>query len=361
MEYIQRALQLARQGVGTTSPNPSVGAVIVKDGVVVGEGYTQPPGQDHAEVVALKRAGERARGATMYVSLEPCAHYGRTPPCARALIEAGIAEVHMALIDPNPKVNGKGRAALEEAKIKIYLGEGETEARETIEAYLKYITTGHPFVTIKIAMSLDGKIATPTGDSRWITGPQARSYVHELRRSSDAIMVGIGTVLKDDPQLTARDDSNKPLTRQPLRVIVDSRGRLPLKAQLLASPGRSVLATAHPPAPRKARQLQELGVEVVSFPSENGLVDLKGLMVWLGQREVTSVLVEGGEKLWTSLLQLGLVDKVLVFVAPIIIGGRRSPTPVGGEGVALMRDVMHLSRVKVAQLGDDVLITGYAK
>ncbi len=359
MEYIQQALQLAKRGVGTTSPNPSVGAVIVKDGVVVGEGYTQPPGQDHAEVMALKGAGERAKSATLYVSLEPCAHYGRTPPCTNSLIDAGIAEVHMAMLDPNPRVNGRGRAALEGAGMRTYVGEGEAEAREVIEAYLKYIADGLPFVTIKIAMSLDGKIATTTGDSRWITGPQARSYVHELRRTSDAVMVGIGTVLKDDPQLTARDDAGSPFEKQPVRVVVDSRGRLPLKAQLLASPGRTVLATVRLVTPRKARQLQQLRAEVASFSSQDGLVDLRWLMNWLGEREITSVLVEGGGRLWTSLLQMGLVDKVLVFVAPIIIGGRRSPTPVSGKGVALMGDALRLSRVKIAQLGEDVLITGY--
>jgi len=359
MSYMERALHLAREGLGKTSPNPSVGAVIVKEGVVVGEGFTQPPGGDHAERVALKQAGTLARGAALFVTLEPCFHHGRTPPCVPSILQAGIQEVHMAIIDPNPLVSGKGKAALEDAGVRTYVGEGEGEAREVMEAYLKHITTGLPFVTAKVAMSLDGKIATRTGESRWITGPKARAYVHQLRAASDAIMVGISTALRDDPQLTARDPEEQPLERQPVRVIVDSKARLPLKAQVLALPGSTILATAQKASPRKTEALRKAGAEVVTFPEDGGLVDLQALIGWLGKRGVTSLLVEGGGRLWTSLVDLKAIDKLIVFVAPIIIGGRRAPTPVGGEGAARISEALRLSRVRVAQMGDDVAISGY--
>ena len=361
MDYMQRALALARQALGNTSPNPAVGAVIVRDGVIVGEGHTQPAGGWHAEVMALKQAGEAARGATMYVSLEPCCHYGRTPPCSQAIIAAGIAEVHLAAIDPNPLVSGRGKAELEAAGIKTHAGEHEEEALELNEAYCKFITTRLPFVVAKFAMSLDGKIATKTGDSQWITGEEARRYARSLRRTADAIMVGIKTILCDDPQLTAREDADANVSdgRQPLRVVVDSNGRTPPSARIFQMPGKTLIAATASIEPARERELREAGAEVLRLPAKRGRVDLLELLKALGQREITSVVVEGGGTLLGSLFDQKLVDRVYAFVAPVIIGGSGAVTAVEGRGVSKMTEALRLRRPKVERLGDDILICGY--
>jgi diaminohydroxyphosphoribosylaminopyrimidine deaminase/5-amino-6-(5-phosphoribosylamino)uracil reductase len=361
VDYMQRALSLAKLALGNVSPNPAVGAVVTKDGEIVGEGYTQPPGSAHAEVVALRQAGDGAGGAAMYVTLEPCCHFGRTPPCTQAIISAQIAEVHMATLDPNPQVSGRGQAELEAAGIKTYLGEHEEEAREINEAYIKFITTGMPFVIAKFAMSLDGKIATRSGDSKWISGEESRRHVHSLRQMADAIMVGVGTVLSDDPQLTARAGEGATREKQPLRVIVDSFGRTPPQARLFQMPGKTLLAVAAPLEKGKARQFNGLGAQVLELPSKEGLVDLTELLKALGEREITCVLVEGGGALLGSLFDLGLVDKVVAFIAPIIIGGRNAVTPVAGDGVAEMAEAMRLSRVRTQQFGQDIMISGYMR
>ncbi|SVD74762.1 uncharacterized protein METZ01_LOCUS427616, partial [marine metagenome] len=244
MQYMQRAIELARNTLGSTSPNPAVGAVIVNDGAVVGEGWTQPVGGPHAEVIALERAGEAARGATIYTTLEPCCHFGRTPPCTTALMKAGIAEVRTAILDPDPRVNGGGIAQMENAGIKVSLGLCAEDATEVVESYIHRITTGRPFLIAKFAMSMDGKIATSSGESRWISGDAARQHVHTLRRSTDAVIVGVGTALADDPQLTARDKNNQPLPRQPLRVVVDSSGRVAPDSKLFSGPGKVLIVTA---------------------------------------------------------------------------------------------------------------------
>ena len=358
IDYMQRALELARKALGKVSPNPAVGAVIVKDGEIVGEGYTQPPGSSHAEVVAIAEAGEAARGATMYVTLEPCCHFGRTPPCTQAIISSGIAEVHMAMLDPNPLVNGRGKAELESAGIKTYLGEHEQEAQELNEAYVKFITTKLPFVIAKFAMSLDGKIATKALDSKWISNQMSREYVHNLRGIVDAVMVGVNTVLQDDPQLTAR---LRKVNRQPLRVIVDSFGRTPLTAKVFQAPGRTLLATTTDIKLSVADKYAKAGADVVPLPPKDGLVDLEKLLRVLGEREITSVLVEGGGTLLGSLFDLKLVDKVVAFIAPIIIGGREAITPVGGEGVKTIAEALKLCRVKVERFGEDVMISGYLR
>ena len=359
MPHVERALALARRAVGAVSPNPAVGAVVVRDGQVVGEGHTQPPGQAHAEVVALRQAGSRAAGATLYTTLEPCSHYGRTPPCTQAVIDAGIAEVRSAMADPNPRVNGAGHARLRDAGIVVRVGEGGEDAAEIIEAYAKHVVTGLPFVTAKFAMSLDGKIATASGESRWITGERARAYAHELRAASDAVMVGIGTALADDPQLTARDANGEPLARQPARVVVDGGGRLPAAARMLAEPGETIVAVARPSAER-VRALERAGAVVLLAPSSRGdTVDLAALLAMLGARDVTSVLVEGGGALLGSLFDARLVDKVVGFVAPAIIGGEGAPTPVAGEGAARMAGVTRLTRVRTLRLAPDVAIVGY--
>ena len=350
---------MARLAIGSTSPNPAVGAVIARDGVIIGEGYTQPPGSAHAEVVALEQAGERSRGATMYVTLEPCCHFGRTPPCARAIIEGGIAEVHIATLDPNPLVSGRGKAVLDDAGIKTRLGEREEEARGLNEAYIKFITTGVPFVTVKFAVSLDGKISTATGDSRWISGEESREYVHRLRRAADAIMVGVNTILADDPMLTARDGLEGGKRKNPIRVIVDSKARTPPTARVLKEPGVTIVAiTAIAPSVQEKR-LREAGAEVLELPLRAGLVDLEELLAELGRREITSVLVEGGGTLLGSFFDQGLVDKVVAFIAPVIIGGTEARLAVGGGGAQRIAQALRLSRVRVERVGDDVMITGY--
>lgn len=358
MSHMRLALMLANQAHGSVSPNPAVGAVVVKDGKVVGEGWTQPPGQAHAEVMALRQAGERAAGATLYTTLEPCSHFGRTPPCVNAILEAGISRVHAAVVDPNPLVNGKGLAALSDAGVETVLGEEAEDAHVLVEAHAKFVTTGLPFVAAKFAMSLDGKIAARGGDSEWITSEDARRYAHRLRAASDAVMVGINTVLSDDPRLTARGEDGRPAARQPLRVVVDSHGRTPSDARLIHGPGRSLVAVASVDG-EKERRLAQAGADVESVPGSDGRVDLLELFRRLAPRDVTSVLVEGGGTLLGSLFDQRLVDKVYAFIAPTIIGGASAPTAVAGEGVARVRDGLRLTRVSVLQLGRDMLVTGY--
>ena len=361
MNYMGQALSLARLALGQASPNPAVGAVVVKEGVVIGQGYTQPPGSHHAEVLALKQAGEEARGGVMYVTLEPCCHYGRTPPCTGAIVAASISEVHMAMLDPNPSVSGWGKDELEKGGIKVYLGERGEEAKEINEAYIKFITTGLPFVTAKFAVSLDGKIATRNGDSRWISGREARKYVHNLRYTNDAIMAGVNTVLADDPHLTCRCSGGKGGTarKQPLRVIVDGKGRTPLTARVFGEPGKTLLALGRTVTPEEKAAFAQAGAEILELASAEGLVDLEGLLRALGEREITSVLVEGGGILFGSLFDRGLIDKVIAFIAPIIIGGREAKTAVAGKGVNKVADSFRLERIRVKKLGDDLMVSGY--
>ena len=358
MTHMERALSLARKAVGSASPNPAVGAVVVKDGAVVGEGWTQPTGRAHAEVMALRQAGADSEGATLYTTLEPCGHHGRTPPCTAAIAEAGIAEVRCAMVDPNPKVDGDGLAQLRNHGIRTHAGEGAEQARELMEAYLKYVTTGLPFVTVKFAMTLDGKIATRSGESKWITGEKARVYVQELRAASDAIMVGVNTIVADDPQLTARDEMGAPHEKQPLRIVVDSRGRTPPDARLLSEPGETLVATAA--LSNKERQiLTGTGAQVEEVPGDSGCVDIASLLKLLAGLEKPSVLVEGGGTLLGTMFDGGLVDKVVAFVAPTIVGGKEAPSPVGGLGVDRMSDALRLHRVRVCQIGGDVAVIGY--
>jgi diaminohydroxyphosphoribosylaminopyrimidine deaminase/5-amino-6-(5-phosphoribosylamino)uracil reductase len=363
-DFMERALRLAERGRGRTSPNPMVGAVLVKEGTdgttdIVGEGFHPRAGEPHAEVFALRQAGERARGATLYVNLEPCCHYGRTPPCTQALIAAGVAEVHLAMLDPDPRVAGRGRAELEAAGIRTVVGEKEAEARALNEVFVHWITTGYPFVIAKFAMSLDGKIATRTGEARWITDLEARNYVHQLRDQVDAILVGVETVIADDPQLTTRLEGTD--VRHPLRVVLDSTGRVPPTARVLdpALPGRTVVATTSACPTERRQALADGGVEVLVLPADDRRVSLAALLTTLGRREITSLLVEGGGTVLGGFFAWGLVNKILAFVAPLIIGGRDAPTPVGGAGVAHIAEAWRLERVQTQRLGPDVLISGY--
>ncbi len=357
LDYMDEALSLAHQAVGRVSPNPAVGAVLVKDGRVVGRGVTQPSGGAHAEVMALQEAGHAAHGATLYVTMEPHAHQGRTPPCTDALIAADIAEVHISILDPNPLVDGKGKAALDAAGIPVIVGERAKEARRLIEAFAKHVTTGLPFVTAKFAASLDGRTATSSGESQWITGPESRREAHRLRAEHDAVMVGIGTALADDPQLTARDLPEPP-TRQPLRVVVDSRGRLPVDARLLGAPGRTLVAAARI-GPRRRRALEKAGAEVLVLPGDGVRVDTAALLGLLGQRGITSVLVEGGGTLLGTLFDQRLVDRVVAFIAPVIIGGRRAAPAIGGERASALAHAPRLRDVVYRQLGEDTMVVGY--
>jgi diaminohydroxyphosphoribosylaminopyrimidine deaminase / 5-amino-6-(5-phosphoribosylamino)uracil reductase len=360
MDYMEKALSLARLALGQVSPNPAVGAVLVKNGTIIGEGYTQPPGSHHAEIAALQQASGDTTGSTMYVTLEPCCHFGRTPPCTQAIIGAGVAQVHMAMLDPNPLVAGKGQAKLESAGILTSVGLEAEQARELNEAYVKYVTTGLPFITVKLAISLDGKIATHSGDSKWISSEESRQFAHNLRYTHDAIMTGVNTVLADDPQLTTRCCGGRGGTtkKQPLRVIVDGHGRTPVTARVFHEQGRSLLAFGRPPTSEEVRTFADLNAEVLSLPADNGIIDLRQLLRALGRREITSVLVEGGGILNGSLFDQGVVDKVIVFIAPVIIGGE-AKTAIAGHGVEKIADAYNLEHVSIARFGPDIMVQGY--
>ena len=361
MSHMQRAVELAQEVVGATSPNPAVGAVLVKDGVSIGAGATQPPGQDHAEIVALKRASENAKGATLYTTLEPCCTWGRTPPCTKAIIAAGITEVHIGAIDPNPDVSGNGQKELEDAGIKVVI-EGVEGTRELYEAFAKHISTGTPFVTVKYAMTLDGKIATHTGDSKWVTGPEARDYVQKMRRTCDAILVGVNTALTDDPYLTSRDEDGNPIERQPLRVVIDSVCHTPIGAMMFKQPGSTVIAIPKAEPDIRVMALEQAGAEVVVLPSgADQRVHLPSLLDYLGARGILNLLIEGGGSVHGAFFDAGLVDKVYAFVAPLIVGGETSLSPVEGSGVSLMGDAWYLAETRTEQIGPDWLIIGYPR
>ncbi|MBU1486879.1 bifunctional diaminohydroxyphosphoribosylaminopyrimidine deaminase/5-amino-6-(5-phosphoribosylamino)uracil reductase RibD [bacterium] len=348
-EYLRRCLNLAKRGLGKTSPNPMVGAVVVKEGRVISEGYHRKAGGPHAEVIALGKAGERSRGATLYVNLEPCSHYGRTPPCADRIIEAGVKRVVVGMVDPNPLVKGKGIEGLRQAGLEVSSGILEQESRRLNEAYQKYITTSLPFVILKMGMSLDSKITSP-GQIR-ITGEKSRRAVHRLRSHLDAILIGQETVAKDDPQLTTRLVKGK----DPIRVIVDSKAKISLEARVVTQPSsaRTIIATTRLAPAKKIKQLKDKGAEILIVKGKDGLVDLKGLLKKLGELEITSLLVEGGAKIAASFLKESLIDKMMLFVCPKIIGG--SGLAAFGQGLAEVR----LKEVKYRKLGEDVLITGY--
>lgn len=354
--WMGAALRQARQALGISSPNPAVGAVVVRDGVLVGRGHTCPPGGAHAEVVALREAGVRAHGADLYVTLEPCAHYGRTPPCTDAIIRAGVARVVAAMEDPHAIVAGRGFETLRAAGVRVEVGVREAEARRHLEAYVKHVQSGIPFGLLKCAMTLDGKIAARTGDSRWVSGEKSRALVHRLREEFDAVAVGIGTVLQDDPELTVRLTRKR---RDPIRVVLDSQARTPPAARLFGPGGPVLIAvTAQAPAER-VRALEERGATVLVVPEAAGRVDPAALFRLLGERGVISVLVEGGGEVAAAALAAGVIDRVIFFMAPKIVGGRQAPTPVEGEGAARMADALPVERLSVRRIGADLALEGY--
>lgn len=355
-DYMIHALALAERGRGRTSPNPVVGAVIVKDGKIIGEGWHKKCGENHAEINAFEDAAAKENdvaGAEMYVTLEPCSHYGKTPPCAKAIIEKKIGKVYVGLLDPNPLVAGRGIRMMEEAGIRVESGILEEQCRRINEIFLKYITTKQPFVVMKTAMTLDGKIAAYTGDSKWVSGEASRKIVQQMRNSLTGIMAGIGTVLADDPQLTCRLEGG----RDPVRIIADSSLRIPLDAKVLKDEN-CIIAAAEGCDQNKLKQLQEKGVTVLLTKAEHGRVDLKDLMEQLGARGIDSILLEGGGGLNEAALKAGIVDRTVTFIAPKFIGGKDAKTPVEGRGFEKMSQAICLKNIQINRVGDDLMIQG---
>lgn len=359
-DFMRRALELAERGAGWTSPNPMVGAVVVKQNIILGEGWHAEFGGPHAEFVALQRAGVLARNADLYLNLEPCvaAPGKRNPPCADEIIRAGIKRVFVALRDPDPRINGRGVESLRRAGIEVIEGVLEREARKLNEIYLKFKTTGKPFVTLKMAMTADGKIATRTGDSQWISSQESLRFAHELRHRHRTILVGIGTVLADDPLLTARLARK---TRNPIRIVLDSRGRIPLDASVVRSAEqiRTILATTDAISAEKERALQHAHVEIWKLPARDGRVDPRAVIEKLAQEQIDSVLIEGGSEVAWSFLNERLIDKILFVIAPKIIGCRTAPSPVGGSGVERVSDAISLTEITISRLGNDILYEAY--
>jgi len=347
---MREALLLARRG--RTSPNPMVGAVLVSDGAIVGKGYHPRAGEPHAEVFALRQAGERARGADLYVTLEPCCHHGKTPPCADAVIAAGVKRVFAAMEDPNPQVCGKGFARLREAGIEVQVGLLGEEAGELNRGFIKRVTCGRPFVLWKAAMTLDGKTACHTGDSRWVTGEAARRRVHRIRSQSDAVMVGIGTVLADNPELTVRSCRGQ----NPLRVVVDARAETPPASRVLGGEAATIIAVTGAAPAGRVEALRGVGAEILEVESQGGRVNLSRLLEMLAELGINNVLLESGGRLSASMLGDGLVDRGLIFIAPKIAGGKDAPTPVEGEGASLMAEALKTGAPKVRRFGDDIAL-----
>lgn len=351
---MRMALALAEKAAGRTSPNPMVGAVLVRGGKVIATGYHRKAGGPHAEIDALRRAGVRARGTTLYLNLEPCSHHGRTPPCADALIAAGVKEVVAGMADPNPLVSGRGFRRLRQAGIRVRSGVLETQSRALNEAFVNYITRRRPFVLLKLAATLDGKIATATGSSRWVTGDEARRRVHELRSRFDAVMVGVGTVIADDPQLTCRIRGG----RNPVRIILDPRLRIPLNARVLNEPGKTIVVAAERASRAKQTAIAKRGTEVWQLPVSRNGIPLAAVLKRIAEREIVSVLIEGGAATAGRALAEKVVDKIAFFYAPKIVGGDGLPA-VASLGVRDMKKSLPVRDMKVDKLGKDILVTGY--
>ncbi len=358
--YMTEAIRLARKGMGMVSPNPMVGAVLVKNNEIIGRGYHRHYGGPHAEVLAIQEAGASALGADLYINLEPCCHYGKTPPCTDMLIQRGIKRVYIGIQDPNPLVSGKGILSLQKAGIEVETDILADKCRVLNEAFIKYVTQNLPFVALKLAATLDGKIATVTGDSQWISSETARCFVHRLRYEADAVMVGSGTVLADNPLLTNR--CYKISTRKtPIRIIVDSQLRIPVTSRLLktASDIKTIIATTRRASKNKLSKVMQQGAEILIASVYNGHVNLKHLMQLLAERGISQVLIEGGAELGAAALHQGVVDKVLFFFAPKIIGGREAVGMIGGSGVRKISQAIPLVNTRCRKVGVDFLVEGY--
>jgi len=355
--YMLRALELARTGEGRTRPNPAVGAVIVRGDDVIGEGYHPQAGEPHAEIFALRQAGERARGAELFVTLEPCSHHGRTGPCVEAVLAAGIRRVCIGTVDPNPKVAGRGIARLQAAGVEVCLDVLKAECRQLIAPFAKHVTTGLPFVVLKSAITLDGRTATVSGDSRWITGAESRTFVHQLRNRLDAVMVGVGTLLRDDPLLTTRLPEGG---RDAARIVVDSRLRIPETAAILdvESPAPTIIATTAAAPADKIARLEARGAQVLVTAASAEGVDLRDLLRRLGDSGIQSILLEGGNILNASSLQAGLIDRAMIFIAPLLLGSGEAPGIFAGRGPERLVEALRLTDVQVRRFGDDTLIEG---
>ena len=364
LSYMKRALRLAAKGKGHTSPNPMVGAVIVQNGRVVGQGYHRRAGSPHAEIIALNKAGVRARNATLYVTLEPCCHTSkRTPPCVPAVRYSAIKRVVVAMRDPNPKVRGKGIRQLRQAGIRVDVGCLEQHAQELNRAYGQWVKTGYPFVTLKGAMTLDGKIATASGESKWITSEESRRHLHQLRSQVDAILVGIETVLRDDPSLSVRQElrgNRSKHVRQPVRVVLDSHLRIPLKAKVLrwVVEQPTIICTTSSASASKMARLRQSHVDVVVCPKRQGCVSLAACFKKLGQSGITSVLIEGGGRVNASIIREGLVNDIQLYMAPMLLGGDDAVNIIAGRSPKSLRQAIPVQDVKIQNVGKDFLITG---
>lgn len=361
-QYMRRALELAKRGVGFVNPNPMVGAVIVKDGVVIGEGYHKKYGEPHAEVNAFadaKERGNNTKGATIYVTLEPCFHYGKTPPCVDLVLKKEVSRVVIGTLDSNPLVAGKSVEKLERAGIKVTSGILKEECLKLNEIFFQYVTTKKPFVLLKSAMSLDGKIATVTGESQWISCEQSRKEVHELRGTYASIMVGIGTVLADNPSLTCRIEGKK----SPIRIVVDSKIRIPLDATVLKDQeiARTIIASTSKANAEKKKKIESRGIEVLTLDGTDGRVDLVKLEQALSEKKIDSILLEGGADLAFSAIKAGIVDKVMYYIAPMMLGGKEGKAALGGEGFSHLSEAFQLEHVSISHAGCDICVTGYRK
>ena len=352
--FMKEALNLARKADGRTSPNPMVGAVVVKNGRVLGRGYHRKAGGPHAEITALKEAKKKAAGSDLYVNLEPCDHFGKTPPCTDAIISSGVKNVIVGMRDPNPLNNGRGIRRLKKHGVKVTENILKKESEELNRAFIKFVTTGIPYVSVKVAQSLDGKISAGSGDSRWISNEKSRRYVHILRNRVDAVLVGINTALKDDPELTSRLTGR--VKKQPKKIVVDSQLRISLRSKILKDPHSVIIATTRKASPSKKNRLKKIGVDIITTNTAGARVDLKNLMHSLARRGITHVLVEGGGEIVSSFLRKDLVDEIFFFVAPKIIGGRDALTSVEGRGVKFANQAMRLQDVSVGRFGADILI-----
>lgn len=355
--YLQMAYGLAEKAIGWASPNPYVGAVLVKKDVIIGDGYHERPGKPHAEVIALQKAGSLARSSTIYINLEPCVHWGKTPPCAEALLQARIGRAVISDIDPNPLVSKKGIRKLKEAGIAVSLGLLQKKNRFLNETYIKYITKKIPFVAAKAAVSFDGKVATKKFSSQWISSPETRKYFHLLRGEYDAIMVGVNTLIKDDPLLTVRHPGWR--KKQLTRIILDSQLRFPLRSRILSTfaQGKILVFCLKEASPKKADTLRNKGVEVISLSSRR--LSLQKVLSWLGQHEISSVLVEGGSRLLTSVFEEHAADKLFITLSPKLIGGKTAPTLLQGRGADLIHDSLSLKKTHSFQMGEDIIVEGY--
>lgn len=360
-KYMGMAINLAKKGTGKTSPNPLVGAVIVKDGQIIGKGYHKKAGDEHAEITALKKAGAKAENSELYVNLEPCCHFGKTPPCTDAILRSKIKKVTIGMLDPNPLVAGKGISALRGGGVTVEVGLLEEDCRRLNEVFIKYISTGKPFVILKAAASLDGKTATCKGDSRWISNEFSRNMVHQLRNQVDGIMVGIETVIKDDPLLTTRLKKGK--GKDPIRIIVDTHLRISSQAKVFNpdSEAKTIVAVGEPLQKNNVGMIEEAGGIILPVKTENNQIDLAALMAALGKMEITSVMIEGGARINASALRDKIIDKILIFFSPRIIGGSEASGIFGGEGIASLKESTALRNLHVRRLRGDFLMEGYLK